>query len=97
MRTRDRAIDVAGSRVRRYLTQVRTKLSSKGQLVLPAQLRRQDRIAPGDEFVCERLGPGDYRLTRREPPANEGLVDCLLACPAKGYFVTIESESTDRL
>jgi hypothetical protein len=28
---------------------------------------------------------------------DEGLVDWLLACPAKGYFVPIESESTDTL
>lgn len=76
---------------------MRTRLSSKGQLVLPAELRRRDRIAAGDEFDCERLGPGDYRLTRREPPANEGLVDMLLACPVKGFFVPVESESTDSL
>jgi hypothetical protein len=65
--------------------------------VLPAELRRRDRIAAGDEFDCERLGPGDYRLTRREPPANEGLLDTLLACPVKGYFVPVESESTESL
>lgn len=28
---------------------------------------------------------------------NEGLVDLLLACPVNGYFVPIESESTDVL
>lgn len=65
--------------------------------MLPAELRRQDGVRPGDEFDCERLGPGDYRLTRREPPANDGVVDWLLDCPAKGYFVPIESESTDTL
>jgi hypothetical protein len=31
------------------------------------------------------------------PAPNEGLVDWLLACPEKGYFVPIESESTDTL
>lgn len=31
------------------------------------------------------------------PAPNEGLVDLLLACPVKGYFVPIESESTDVL
>lgn len=31
------------------------------------------------------------------PAPNGGLVDLLLACPAKGYFVPIESESTDVL
>jgi hypothetical protein len=28
---------------------------------------------------------------------TKGLVDWLLACPEKGYFVPIESESTDTL
>jgi hypothetical protein len=31
------------------------------------------------------------------PAPNEGLVDWLLACPQKGYFVAIDSESTDTL
>lgn len=76
---------------------VRTTVSSKGQIVLPAEIRRRDRVESGQQFEIERLGRGDYRLTMREPPANEGLVDWLLACPEKGYFVPIESESTDTL
>lgn len=28
---------------------------------------------------------------------NEGLIDWLLACPEKGFFVPIDSESTDSL
>jgi len=87
---------LASGSVRQYLTDVRTRLSSKGQLVLPAELRQQDGIEAGDEFDCERLGPGDYRLVRRER-ANRDVVDWLLACPAKGYFVPIESESTEEL
>ena len=82
--------------VRRYLTQMRTTVSSKGQVVLPAELRQRDRIEPGDEFDIERLDRGEYRL-RRRAPSNEGLVDWLLACPEKDYFVPIESESTDTL
>ncbi len=76
---------------------MRTTVSTKGQIVLPAELRRQDAVLPGQEFVVERLDRGDYRLTRREPPANDGLVDWLLGCPDKGFFVPIESESTDTL
>lgn len=75
---------------------MRTTVSSKGQIVLPAQLRQQDRIEPGDEFEVERLGSGEYRL-RRTTPSNEGVVDWLLDCPEKDFFVPIESESTDRL
>jgi AbrB family looped-hinge helix DNA binding protein len=74
-----------------------TKLSTKGQIVLPAEFRRQDSIEPGQEFDVERIDRGEYRLVRRKPRPNEGLVDWLLACPEKGYFAPIESESTDTL
>jgi AbrB family looped-hinge helix DNA binding protein len=74
-----------------------TKVSSKGQIVLPAEFREQDGIMPGQQFDVERIDRGEYRLTRRQPAPNEGLTDWLLACPGKGYFVPIESESTDTL
>ena len=74
-----------------------TTVSSKGQIVLPAEIRQQDGIEPGQEFEIERLERGEYRLVRLEPAANEGLVDWLLACPVKGFFVSIDSESTDTL
>ena len=74
-----------------------TTVSTKGQIVLPATLRRRDRIEPGQRFDVERVDRGEYRLIRREPRPNEGVVDWLLACPSKGYFVPIESESTDTL
>jgi len=45
----------------------------------------------------ERIEAGEYRLTRVAPPRNAGLVDWLISCPEKGYFVPIESESTDTL
>ena len=76
---------------------MKTTISSKGQIVLPAELRELDGIEPGEEFIVERLDRGEYRLVRRSPPLNEGVVDWLLACPEKGYFVPIESESTDSL
>jgi len=76
---------------------VTTCVSSKGQIVLPAKIRRQDRIEAGQEFDIERLDRGEYRLVRRTPRPNEGLVDWLLACPGKGFFVPIASESTDTL
>lgn len=83
--------------VRRYLTLVTTTVSSKGQIVLPAELRRLDRIEPGQEFDVERIDRGEYRLVLRSPRSKPGIVDWLLACPAKGYFVPIDSESTDTL
>jgi len=76
---------------------MKTTVSSKGQIVLPAELRQLDRIEPGQEFDVERLDRGDYRLVRRAPPQNEGAVDWLLACPQKGFFAPIESEPTDTL
>ncbi len=76
---------------------MKTKVSSKGQIVLPAELRLQDRIEAGQEFDVERLDRGEYRLVRRTSRPNEGLVDWLLACPEKNFFVPIESESTDIL
>jgi AbrB family looped-hinge helix DNA binding protein len=76
---------------------MRTRVSSKGQIVLPAELRRRDRVLPGQEFEVERLDRGDYRLVRRASRPNEGVVDWLLACPEKGFFVPVESESTDSL
>jgi AbrB family looped-hinge helix DNA binding protein len=76
---------------------MRTIISSKGQIVLPAEFRQQDGIRPGQQFDIERLDRGEYRLVRRESAPNEGLTDWLLACPDKGFFVPIESESTDSL
>lgn len=75
---------------------MKTTISSKGQIVLPAELRQQDRIESGEEFDIERIGPGEYRLVRRQR-VNDGVVDWLLSCPDKGYFVPVESESTDTL
>jgi bifunctional DNA-binding transcriptional regulator/antitoxin component of YhaV-PrlF toxin-antitoxin module len=75
---------------------MKTTVSSKGQIV-PAELRQQDRIEAGQEFEIERLDRGDYRLVRRGARPNEGAVEWLLDCPDKGYFVPIESESTDTL
>ncbi len=76
---------------------MRTKVSSKGQIVLPAELREQDRIESGQEFEVERLDRGEYRLIRRAPRPNEGVVDWLLSCPEKDFFVPIPSESTETL
>jgi AbrB family looped-hinge helix DNA binding protein len=76
---------------------MKTTVSSKGQIVLPAEIRKQDRIGAGQEFEIERLDRGEYRLRRRSTRPNDGLVDWLLSCPHKGFFVAIESESTDAL
>lgn len=76
---------------------MKTRVSSKGQIVLPVELRELDGIEAGQEFDIERVDYGEYRLVRRSSRRNHGVVDWLLACPEKGYFVPIESESTDTL
>jgi AbrB family looped-hinge helix DNA binding protein len=74
-----------------------TTISTKGQIVLPAELRQQDGIEPGQAFEIERVERGEYRLLRRQPTPNDGVVDWLLACPEKDFYVPIESESTETL
>jgi AbrB family looped-hinge helix DNA binding protein len=64
---------------------MKTTVSSKGQIVLPAEIRRQDCIEAGQEFEVERLDRGEYRLKRKERLRNDGLVKLLLACPVKGW------------
>ena len=76
---------------------MKTTVSSKGQIVLPAEFRQMDRVELGQEFDVERRDRGDYRLVRRSAKRNDGAVDWLLACPAKGFFVSVDSESTDTL
>ncbi|MCI0413728.1 AbrB/MazE/SpoVT family DNA-binding domain-containing protein [bacterium] len=77
---------------------MKTTVSSKGQIVLPAEIRHEDDIQPGQEFEVERLDQGRYLLKRRKRPRNEGLVKLLLACPLKGWFKPIDrTETTDDL
>ena len=75
---------------------MRTTVSTKGQIVLPAVIRRRDGIQPGEEFEVERIDRGKYRLTRASRRRNEGLVRHLLACPVKGWFRPAgRAETTD--
>jgi AbrB family looped-hinge helix DNA binding protein len=74
-----------------------TRISSKGQIVLPADIRQLDDLKCGQEFEVERIDRGEYRLIQREPKKNQGVVDWLLSCPEKGYFTPIASESTNSL
>jgi len=76
---------------------MRTVISTKGQIVLPAEFRAADRIQPGEEFDVDRVGPDEYRLLRITPSPNRGLVEWLRSCPEHDWFVEIASESTDSL
>jgi hypothetical protein len=79
--------------VRPYLASVKTTVSFKGQIVLPSELLQMDRVETGREFDVERFGRGDYRLVGRAALQDEGAIDWLLACPRKGFFVPIDSDS----
>ncbi len=64
--------------------------------MLPAEIRKRDRIEAGQEFEVERIDVGEYRLTRKTRARNQGLVHLLLACPAKGWFAPQpRTETTD--
>ncbi|WP_009963466.1 AbrB/MazE/SpoVT family DNA-binding domain-containing protein [Verrucomicrobium spinosum] len=76
---------------------MKTVVSSKGQIVLPVELREQDKVVAGQKFEIERLESGQYLLKRQAAPDNEGLIDWLLSCPEKDWFQPIQSESTDTL
>ena len=51
-----------------------------------------DHIEAGQQFDVERVERGEYRLTLRQSAPNEGLIDWLITCPEKGFFVPVESE-----
>ncbi len=75
---------------------MKTTLSSKGQLVLPADFRERDHLRPGQVFEVERLDEGDYRLRRLATAPNEGLVAWLRSCPGGGLPESVpRPESTD--
>lgn len=77
---------------------MKTTVSTKGQIVLPAEFRQRDGIEPGQEFDVERIDRGEYRLVQRKPKPNEGLVKLLLACPVKGWFKPLDrTETTDEI
>ena len=72
-------------------------VSSKGQIVLPAELRRQDRIRPGEQFDVERLDCGQYLLKKLSAPGQAGILDWLLACQERDWFCSLPSELTDEI
>jgi AbrB family looped-hinge helix DNA binding protein len=59
-----------------------TVLSQKGQIVLPVPVRQQLGLAAGDDFEITVQDEDTITLRRISQPANRGLVDLLLACPA---------------
>ena len=52
---------------------MKTVISSEGQIVVPAAIRQQDDILPGQEFEIERLKRGDISC---DAPGGEMKVWC---------------------
>lgn len=50
---------------------MKTTVSTKGQLILPAEIRKQDHIEPGQEFEVQRIDRGEYRLLCLRPSSHE--------------------------
>ena len=59
-----------------------TVLSQKGQIVLPVPIRQKLHLSAGDDFEVAIEDDDTITLRRIFQPANRGLVDLLLACPA---------------
>jgi len=76
---------------------MRTTVSSKGQIVLPAELRERDAIQPGQQFEVERVQAGHYLLKKLSGSGSPGLVQWLRSCPEQDWYAPIVSESTDDL
>lgn len=71
-----------------------TVLSQKGQVVLPGTVRQKMHLHAGDDFEVSIEDEDTITLRRITQPANRGLVDLLLACPAT--FEIPDRERDDR-
>lgn len=59
---------------------MQTKLSTKGQIILPAELRKKRRFYPGEKFDVQEKG-GKIILSPVKKGRNQGLVKLLRSCP----------------
>ncbi len=61
--------------------------------MLPAELRQQGNVQPGQVFEIGRVDLDDRRLVRRTALPIHGVVDWLLGCPEKTYLPKIVAAS----
>jgi AbrB family looped-hinge helix DNA binding protein len=59
---------------------VKTTLSTKGQIILPAEIREKGRFYPGEVFDV-REKDGKIILTAVRKTRNQGLLKHLRSCP----------------
>ena len=71
-----------------------TVLSQNGQVVLPGPVRAKMHLHAGDDFEVSIEDEDTITLRRITQPANRGLVELLLACPAT--FEIPAREADDR-
>jgi AbrB family looped-hinge helix DNA binding protein len=76
----------------RYGLTVQTKLSTKGQIILPAELRKKRRFVPGETFDVQERG-GKIILSPVKKRRNQGLVKWLRSCPHE--FIIPARDKTD--
>lgn len=74
-----------------------TILSQKGQIVLPGAVREQLHLRAGDDFEVTIEDEDTITLRRINQPANRGLVDLLLACPASFEIPAREKDDSKPL
>jgi len=58
-----------------------TKMSSKGQVVIPEGIRKQLRLKAGSQFVV--VGKGDVVILKSIAPPSMGSFDALIAAARK--------------
>ncbi len=59
-----------------------TALTDNGQISLPAAVREQLHLVPGEDLEICVEDEDTITLRRVSHPANRGLVDLLLSCPS---------------
>ena len=72
---------------------MQTRLSSKGQVVLPAALRRRLGLMPGDEFDA-RVKQGEIVITPRRAQTAKPSIQ---TDPATGFPVLVAGANLPRL
>lgn len=63
-----------------------TVISSKGQIIIPAPLRVQDRIVSGQKFEIERVDAGQY-LLKRQSESDKARVGRMVAGLSRERFL----------
>jgi AbrB family looped-hinge helix DNA binding protein len=64
-----------------------TTLTTKGQIVIPKEIREKNGLMPGDDFEIHSGSEAEIVLRKIQRRPNQGLVDLLLACPVKGWTI----------